>query len=86
METEKWGEDEQVAMDVDMSEEDQLLMISEVQQARGSIVATTSSSGLEQLYSGAVDFSVSLYCLVVRGHGLVVQERVGTRDITHMIR
>lgn len=58
MECERWGGEEEVAMDIDLSEEEQLLLISQVLSARSTLTPSTSLDGWG-LPQETVDYSVS---------------------------
>ena len=59
MECERWGTEEEVAMDVDVSETEQLQLISQIQSTRDSILPTSSleSFGIPQ------DASPATFCV-----------------------
>ena len=58
---EKWGEDEEVAMDVDLTEEEQIEFISQIHTTRKTLSPSHTlkeNFGLQQVAPSAVDYSV----------------------------
>ena len=62
---ERWGVEEEVAMDVDISEEEQLLLISAVQSARGTITLATPTHSFGIPQESPIDYSVSGHYLLL---------------------
>ena len=48
MECERWGRNEEVEMDVDLTVEEELGLLSEISQTRGTLAIDSSSSILQQ--------------------------------------
>lgn len=64
VESERWGVEEEVAMDVDISEEEQQVLISAVQSARSTITLATPTQSFGIPQESPVDYSGTLFIVL----------------------